>query len=150
MQALLNIDNYFVEDISIRTNPGYKKAKAEQGALEISFDIKRKGTEPRFMVLMQVDVNKSKKSFSGAAYQISLKIIGFFSFVEGTAEETMNKMIGLNGLTILYGVSRGIVAQATANCPHGKFILPSVNFVELLKKKAQATERQARAQTKKK
>ncbi len=150
MQALLNIDDYFVEEFSIRTNPNYKKAEAEQGGLEISFDIKRKGTEPRFMILMQIDLNKSKKAFSSAAYQISLKISGFFSFVEGTPEETMNKMIGLNGLSILYGVSRGIVAQATANCPHGKFILPSMNFVVLLKKKAQAVERLARAQTKKK
>jgi preprotein translocase subunit SecB len=45
-------------------------------------------------------------------------------------------MIGLNGLSILYGVARGVVAQATANCPHGKFILPSVNFIELMKSKA--------------
>ncbi|NOY64146.1 MAG: hypothetical protein GXO97_01905, partial [Nitrospirae bacterium] len=66
-----------------------------------------------------------------------LKLNGFFSFPEGTEEETIKKMIGLNGLVILYGTARGIVAQATANCLHGKFILPSVNFIELVKKKAQ-------------
>jgi len=59
-------------------------------------------------------------------------------------------MIGLNGLVILYGTARGIVAQATANCLHGKFILPSVNFVELVKKKAQSARKPQRKSSQKK
>jgi preprotein translocase subunit SecB len=69
-----------------------------------------------------------------------LKLTGFFCFVEGTDEEIINKMIGPSGLSILYGVARGVVAQVTGNSWHGKFILPSMNFIELMKGKAQAIE----------
>ena len=37
-----------------------------------------------------------------------------------------------------YGLARGEVAQVTSNGMHGKFILPSVNFVELAKAEAKA------------
>jgi hypothetical protein len=42
----------------------------------------------------------------------------------------IEKMIPLNGLAILYGIARGVVAQATANSSNEKFILPTVNLVE--------------------
>jgi len=142
MPALLNIDDFVIDAFAIRSNPEYTKTEPEEsGDIGISFDIKRKGEEPLFMISLLIDMNTSKKAFSCAPYQLSMKISGFFSFVEGTDEETINKMIGLNGLSILYGLMRGTVAQFTANCPHGKLVLPSVNFVELLKKKAQAEKR---------
>lgn len=140
MQSLLNIDDFVVEDFSITTNPDYTRPeKEESDDIGISFDIKRKGNEPFFMLTLQIDLNKSKKAYTCVPYRIALKMSGFFSFAEGTEEEAMNKMIGLNGLSILYGIARGTVAQFTATCSHGKFVLPSMNFVELLKKKAIAS-----------
>ncbi len=62
-----------------------------------------------------------------------LRITGFFSFAKGTDEQMIEKMIPLNGLAILYGIARGVVAQATANSMHEKFILPTVNLVEATK-----------------
>jgi len=135
MQSLLNMDEFLVEEFTVRGNPKYKADKVESD-VKLSFSLKRKGKEPFFMMPMTIDVNKTKKFFSSAPYYIFLRITGFFSFLEGTDEETIKRMIGLNGLAILYGVAMGTVAQATANCLHGKFLLPSVNFVELLKAKA--------------
>lgn len=139
MLALLNFEEYFVEEISVKTNPQFEKKGQNEGEIAISFDIKRKDMEPRFMIPMEIKLNHSKKDSFNAPYQVMLKITGFFSFPKGTDEETIHKMIGLNGLSILYGVARGVVAQATGNCPHGKFILPSVNFIELMKAKSKKT-----------
>ena len=150
MRALLDIDDFFVEELAVKANPEYPKEASGDNKVSISFDIKRKGKEPLFMISMSIDVNKSKKAFLTAPYQLHLKLNGFFSFPEGTEEETIKKMIGLNGLVILYGTARGIVAQATANCLHGKFILPSVNFVELVKKKAQPARKPQRKRAQKK
>jgi preprotein translocase subunit SecB len=136
MLALLNFDEYFVEEVYVKANPKFEKKDWNEGAIAISFDIKRKEMEPNFMIPMAIKLNHAKKDSLNAPYQIILRITGFFSFPKGTDEETIHKMIGLNGLSILYGVARGVVAQATANCPHGKFILPSVNFIELMKSKA--------------
>jgi preprotein translocase subunit SecB len=135
MLGLLNFEEYFVEEIYVKAKPKFEKKGRNEGEIAISFDIKRKDMELRFMIPMEIKLNHSKKDSFNAPYQVILKITGFFSFPKGTDEETIHKMIGLNGLSILYGVARGVIAQATANCPHGKFILPSVNFIELMKSK---------------
>ncbi len=134
MQAQLNIADYVVEELTLKGNADYHKtAKEEKGEINIGFNIKRKGKGPLFMVTMVIELNKSKQIFAIGPYYVFIKISGFFEFVKGTDEETMQKMIGLNGLVMLYGVARGVVAQITANGAHGKFVLPSVNFVELIK-----------------
>jgi preprotein translocase subunit SecB len=134
MQALLNINDYVVEELTVKGNGDYKKpAKEQEGQIDISFNARRKGKEPLFMITMTIELNKSKQAFANNAYYVFLKINGFFGFPKETGEETMQKMISLNGLVMLYGIARGVVAQATANGAHGKFVLPAVNFVELIK-----------------
>jgi preprotein translocase subunit SecB len=134
MQALLNINDYVVEELTVKGNGEYQKtAKDQQGQIDIAFNAKRKGKEPLYMITMIIELNKSKQAFANNAYYVYLKINGFFGFPKETDEETMQKMISLNGLVMLYGIARGVVAQATANGAHGKFVLPAVNFVELIK-----------------
>jgi preprotein translocase subunit SecB len=134
MQAQLNIDDYVVEELTIRGNPAYQKtAKEREAQIDITFSVKRKGKNPLYLITMAIELNKSKKAFTDNAYYVYLKINGFFSFPKGVSEETMQKMIGLNGVVMLFGIARGMVAQATANGAHGKFVLPAVNFVELIK-----------------
>ena len=135
MQAQLNINDYVVEELTVRGNADYKKTeKAHEGQIDIAFNAKRKDKEPLFMITMLIELNKSKQDFANNAYYVFIKINGFFGFPKDTGEETMQKMISLNGLVMLYGMARGVVAQATANGAHGKFILPAVNFIELIKK----------------
>lgn len=50
-------------------------------------------------------------------------------------------MIAHKGISILYGVVRGTVADATATGWNGKFVLLTVNFVELVKQKAGVVEK---------
>jgi preprotein translocase subunit SecB len=134
MQALLNINDYVVEELTVKSNNDFKKSEKEQkGLINIAFNVKRKGKEPVFMISMIIELSKSKEEFSNSPYYIFLKINGFFGFPKETDEETMQKMIGLNGLVMLFGIARGVVAQATANGVHGKFILPGVNFIDLIK-----------------
>lgn len=134
MQALLNINDYVVEEMMVKGNADYQKpAKEQEGQIDIAFNARRKGKEPLFMITMMIELNKSKKAFANNAYYVYLKINGFFAFTKEADEVTMQKMISLNGLVMLYGIARGVVAQATANGAHGKFVLPAVNFVELIK-----------------
>ena len=134
MQALLDIEQFFVHEIIVKENPKYKPKKIQEGETNVAFNIKRKGSERLFRIYMTVQVGKLKKVTITNPYHISLKLTGYFRFLEDTDEETISKMISLNGSSILYGVARGVVAQATANCMYGKFILPAINFVELLRK----------------
>jgi len=135
MHVQLDIEDYFVEELRVKANPAPTGGISHRVEVFVSFNIKRKGTEPVFMIPMVINVNKSRATFNKAPYQIMLKITGFFRFKEGTDEETIKKMIGLNAPAMLYSIARGIVAQATAQSIHGKFILPTVDFVELVRKK---------------
>jgi len=46
-------------------------------------------------------------------------------------------MIAPNGLAILYGIARGTVTHMTGCSRFGKIVLPSVNFIELIRRKGQ-------------
>ncbi|MBI3351501.1 MAG: protein-export chaperone SecB [Nitrospirae bacterium] len=142
MQSLLDIDNYFVEEIAVKVNPEFR-GKVVKSELNFSFDILRNGEETgKFMILMNIKIGHSSKGLGNTPYMIKLNLRGFFSFNPKADEVTINKMIGGNGLSILYGVARGIVAQVTANGPYGKFILPAANLTGALKKKAKEQEKQ--------
>lgn len=132
----LKIDQYFVDEIHIKANPEYREPKKDalEAILTASMSIKRRGKLPEFMITIELEVNKSKADFKVNPYYIFLKITGFFSFTKGADEQTIEKMIPLNGPAILHGIARGIVAQATANSLYDKFILPTVNFVEITRK----------------
>lgn len=136
MQSLLDISDYSVDELHVKANPAYNcdGTPEEPNVLETSIGVKRRGKEPHFMVKMTLELNGDKEDFDRARYHIYLDISGFFGFTDGTDEETIKKMIGLNGPAILYGIARGVVAQATANCRHGKLVLPAVNFVEAMQK----------------
>lgn len=134
MSAQLNIEEYFVDELIVRTNTAYAPGKKPIDDVDVAFHVRRKGQEPLFMISMAIELNKAKKSFAASPYYVAVKLSGFFSFQEGTDEDTIQNMLGLNALAILYGVARGVVGQATASGIFGKCVLPSVNFVELVKK----------------
>ncbi len=135
MQTLLNINDYVVDELTVRGNPTFRKSEKEQkGQLDIGLSFKRKHKEPRsFMISMVIEISKSKDAGANYPYYVYLRIDGFFEFSEKADEETMQKMISLNGVSVLFGIARGVVAQVTANGAHGKFILPTINFVEMIK-----------------
>ncbi len=142
MLAQLNLNDYFIDEFAFVANREHEAAGASSGTLSVDFDIKRSGETPLdFMITLVVDVNPHDEEFERGDYRIHLKLSGFFSFAEGVNEEMINAMIAHNGLSILYGVARGSVADATATSWHGKFVLPAVNFIELIKQKAEAAQK---------
>lgn len=150
MLAQLNLNDYFIDELAFAANREREAGSTTSGTLSVDFDIRRSGEAPLdFMITLVVDVNPRDEDFERGDYRIHLKLSGFFSFTEGTSEEMINGMITHNGLSILYGVARGSVADATATSWHGKFVLPAVNFVELVKQKVAALAEKPRKGKKK-
>lgn len=150
MLAQLNLNDYFIDEFAFAANREREAGSTTTRTLSVDFDIKRSGETPLdFMIILKVDVNPLDEDFERGDYRIHLKLSGFFSFAEGTSEEMINDMITYNGLSILYGVARGSVADATATSWHGKFVLPAVNFVELVRQKAAAVSEKPRKGKKK-
>ena len=67
--------------------------------------------------------------------RIHIAVVGLFHLPDETDEALVEKLVPLNCYAILYGIARGVVAQATGMVPGGPFMIPAVNFVETLKQK---------------
>ena len=151
MPALLEIDEYSIDGFSFQANADFDGEKEADNELDVDFNIGRATTgEPRFEVRLSIGLNQEDEQFAKAPYRLNLNLAGYFRFQDGTDEETVTKMIAPNGLAILYGIARGTVAQVTGCSRFGKLVLPSVNFIELIREKGQVEKAQAKKKVVKK
>jgi len=64
------------------------------------------------------------------AYEGSVEMTGVFVAGGDLPEEKQIQVIAVNAPSILYSSVREFVAMLTAHGPHGKFVLPSVSFID--------------------
>lgn len=133
--------NYAVDKIYVESNTLDVQLPDDIGDdLVIDFNVLRQANEKSFMIELFIDVNKSAKAFKTSRYRISLKLLSVFDFSPATPEGEITKLIVPNGLAMAYSTSRGIIGELTANSINGKYVLPSVNFMELIKRKSRTSK----------
>ncbi len=142
MISPLQPNDYFVEQLTISSNPAFDSAAPlsdrTPGKIHCSVEYSRAIEVPdHFKVAIEVVVEPSTIAPAVDPYSVGLKMQGSFNFLpdSGMTEAQLERMATLNGLSILYGLGRGLVAQSTGVGQFGKYLLPSINFVELLQKK---------------
>lgn len=140
MIAQLQLNNFFADFLSVKTNPFFDPKIKEgviSGKIKCSMEIgiPKDGVQVPYKVSLDVSVDPATKKPALEPYAVKIKIVGFFTFKGEITNDQREKMLKLNGATILYGVARGIIAQTTGGGFHGKYILPAVNFVDMFKKK---------------
>jgi preprotein translocase subunit SecB len=142
VQAQLNLNDYYIDEFSFVVNREHVPSESLCGTIDLDFDISRNSdNQLDFMICLMVDINPREEDFLKCDYRIHLKLTGFFSFADGTTEDTIKNMIAPNGLSMLYGVARGVVANVTSTSWHGKFVLPSMNLTEVIKRKAETASK---------
>ena len=73
-----------------------------------------------------------KSAKKKAGWEIDTRITGFFSFPRGVDAATMDEVVRFNGIPILFGILRGLLASATGCFPGGKFCLPAVPVQDIV------------------
>lgn len=148
MQSPLRLDEFVIESLHVRTRVDESpvRGSAHAPTLDVHADVLRAGEELRFLIPLTVRVNHKPADYRLHGFALDLKLLGFFSFDQELDEDQVNHLITLNAPSILYGIARGIVAQVMALTNTGKHILPSVNFVELMRQRAERRGR-GRART---
>jgi preprotein translocase subunit SecB len=136
----LEIDTYFVEELLVKSNSDYESNGASREHdldLGIDFDFYRKGDDdPRFLVRLSMEFGDAVDL--KLPYHIRLSLFAAFDASKDSNQTTIEQLVATNAAPILYGIARGIVGQATAQAIHGRYVLPTVNFIDLVKAKAQA------------
>lgn len=143
MISPLQLNNYFIRELVVRENAAFSPDGTERnaGKINCSLEYARSIDPPdHYLVVLTVAVDPSSTKPALDPYQITLKIQGVFSFRpdEQLTPERIERMATVNGASILFGLARGLVAQATGVAQFGKYLLPPVNFVEMFEEKQSA------------
>jgi len=144
MNSPLLLNNYFVKELSYRSNPAYRAEPTlrNEGKIHCSVECGTALNAPdHFMVALVLTVEPSAVTPALDPYHINMRIEGYFNFNPGAdiPQSEKERMVNLNGSSILMGLARGLVAQATGVSEFGKYLLPAVNFVEMFKNAEQGT-----------
>jgi len=142
----LQLRDYLIELLQVEANPDFVAAEGTsyEGSVGVEFDFRRQEETKLFRVDLDIVVNPTQEMLVRAPYRIRIKFQTILEFEGEYPEEQIPALLGPNGLAMAYSIARGIVGQTTASSLHGKFILPTVNFMELLKHKAEAMEESAK------
>lgn len=138
MFANLSLDNYFFPEVVVKANPDFNsRVKNRVAEIGIERSIRRHQSNPaKYLVELRITVfpgaGKNKRRCPIIA---DVTARGHFRFIKlPKTEEEIAKFIMLNAVAILYGLIRAQVAQISSIGPHGRFVLPTVDFIEMLKK----------------
>jgi preprotein translocase subunit SecB len=146
-QPVCHLDEFFMTRVNVAWHE-----PSQPGSVDIDYlfdyDVARHATEKHLFRLAFRLAAKSKTP-TPVDYSLDCEIVGFFRFPEESAEETMQRMVRLNGCTILYGILRGQLANITGSFPRQKLLLPTVMMEDVVNdiEQEKALARQAKPST---
>ena len=122
------LDGFFLTKLQVDWKAADSKSvKAERTESTFCYDVKIHAEDKtRYMQRLSVVFKECTANESPIGYQILAEITGLFSFPAETTVETREQLIRLNGVSILYGILRGLIANTTAMFPGGPFVAPTV------------------------
>src|SRR3989304_7543229 len=133
----LQLRDYSLVSLHVDANPNFEEPKdgVSKEQLGVDFDFGKQEKALVYKIDLRVQCNFPQSAFYRNKYRIKIHLQSFFEFDPSFPEQDVPKMLIPNGLAMSYSIARGIVAQATGTSLHGKFVLPTVNFVEIFKEK---------------
>ncbi len=138
MLSPMQLKDFVVQLLHVEANPKFAPQKRDhlEDKLECSFGMMERKDPRLYRINLDVSINGKDEDFAKRAYRIHVVVYAIYEFDLKMPKEDIDKLLGPNGLAMAYSIARGVVANATGTSLHGKYILPTVNFVELLKEKA--------------
>ncbi|TCK05209.1 hypothetical protein [Phorcysia thermohydrogeniphila] len=127
MLSPLQVKDVRFKKLKLEENPqGIKK-----DILDIDFEI---GVAENgwYAILFKLKYNLRAKN---PLIKADLEVVVFFEIDKGVPEDKKEKLLLINGLVITYGLIRGVIYQMCSVIPPSQRILPSVNFLPLIKEK---------------
>lgn len=81
-----------------------------------------------YSVFLRVAIDNKDAKIS--PYTIDVQVLGLFDYLGKDDEKTIEDLIVVNGLSILYGTLREMVTMITSRMPYGAICLPGANFLD--------------------
>jgi len=140
--ADLQLENYRLSTLAVRFNDEWiaadEPAEREQYDVAPDAEILVSENEPEYLVRLSVTCEPSPDIEGLCRFSlIEATVWGIFSLSDETPEQQRDVLIGYNTISILHGITRGLIISATGGCVGGPFILPAINYKDLFDAKAE-------------
>lgn len=139
IQAPLQLQDYWVDHIEVRTNQAYdakKSADLQLDSIEIQSDVRQlKAESPETCGtgwLVRLEIQQTIPEGRNVPYEFSLDITGVVAAHPSLQGDQLERAIEVNGPSMLFGAAREIIRAATGRGPFAPVIIPSTNFFQRL------------------
>ena len=128
----LRLEHYFFSRIQSEANPEFVKGEGdapEQEDVEVGVRIvvlQHESDLNRYQLTLTVDKVTAKEGV--LPYQLDFQVVGLFSVDPDFKHDNIDKLVQVNGASMLYTAAREHVLMVTGRGPWGPFQLPTVNF----------------------
>ncbi len=135
----MQLKDYTIDNINFSLNENVYMCPLEfdDNADEYVFDheIFQRAKSNDFLIKLQIECNQGEATAASHRYSFGITLKGIFGFDEGVSEDIIERAITLNGISILYGIARGVISQVSGQTMVGMIVLPTVNFIEYFREK---------------
>lgn len=132
--APINLLEYFVTDLALSANPEFATERPIE-TKEGDFDVKvrqqpapKAADDHRWQVTLEI-IHQSVQG-TNVPYAFRVVMVGFFKSESYVKTEDEERMVRIQGASVLYGMAREIVRAMTGRGPHRPVILPTVSFYD--------------------
>jgi len=128
--APIQLLDYFLTDLHVSANPSFNpKAKVpltfEDFEISLEFNpAKDKHREYRVIL----DLKYQPPAEANVPYLFTAQIVGELLVFDAVEDALADRLVHTNGPSMLYGVLREVIRDATARGPYTAVILPSTSF----------------------
>jgi preprotein translocase subunit SecB len=128
----LQLDDAFIGEIAVVPHESASHATPTDILVDATPSYARHAENPlKWSVKLLVEFRSSETTPS--PYEGRVQCEGYFTVVNHKQpEDRQRKLVAVNAPTILYSMARDMVATITGRSRHGKFLLPSVSFIDQL------------------
>lgn len=146
MEPNCQLEEFFITRLHLdhREVKGAEKTKPKQLGYGFDYTVgQHKNEAHRYRMAFRVVAEEFAENEQPAGLKLESEILGYLALNPKLGKAEREELVRMNGVSILYGILRGIVATMTGTFPNGRLTLPAalpadiVNQVEEQKRTAQ-------------
>lgn len=126
---VLQLEKHFLQKLHIDWKPPAAEPATSVAATRCAFDYDiavHRTEKHRRMITFRLRAEEIDHNEQPVAHKVDCEIVGLFSLTSATPLGKEEEILRINGVSILYGILRGIFSMTTGAFPGGGFSLPSV------------------------
>ncbi len=129
MNTPLRLDSYFFPVVQVVANPNYRDSeKQQEQPFKIVPSVVKNGENGLYQVSVEISLLQEEEK-SPVPYSIHLVAFGFFAVQPDWPEP--EKLLFINGSTILYAAAREFLITISSRGPWSAVTLPMVSFLRI-------------------